>query len=200
METTSTPPATTTPETPAVETPSLINAAPKAEPAVAEPFVPLTAEAFTLPEGYSVDPESMTSFLGIVNNRELSPQAMAQSLLELQANLSTKSSEAGSQAWAETQQNWQAEVAADPVIGGPNLEKTLTGINGLLDRFGNADVRSAFDQTGAGNNPHIIRFIATLVDQLGEAKVAPLGSPTAQVQAPGLTSIYDHPTSKAGVS
>lgn len=137
----------------------------------------MTAEVFTIPDGFELAAEDMTSFLSIMNNRELTPQQQAQSLIELQANLTTKSSEAGSQAWKDEQQKWQDEVAADPVIGGANLQKTLEGIGSLMDRYGNDETRAAFDQTGAGNNPHIVRFLSTLVGQLKEPTPVPPGNP-----------------------
>lgn len=133
--------------------------------------------ALQAPEGFTLDEEASTSFLGIMNNRDLTPQQQAQALLELQASLTAKSSEMGSQAWKDEQANWQAAVAADPVIGGANLEATIAGIGNLLTRFGNDDVREAFDKTGAGNNPHIVRFLSTLVGQLKEPAPIDPGKP-----------------------
>lgn len=119
----------------------------------------------------------MTSFVGIMNDAAMSPQQRAQALIDLQASLTTKSSEAGSQAWKDEQAAWQAEIANDPVLGGPNLEKTVAGIGQLMDRFATDEIRQAFDQTGAGNNPHIVRFLSTLVSQLKEAPAIPPGGP-----------------------
>ena len=162
-----------TPATPAVET-SLVNQAPAP---VVEPYTPFDATALQVPEGFTLDEGSMNTFLGVMNNRELTPVQQAQSLLELQANLTTKSSEAGSQAWKDEQAAWQAEISADPVLGGANLTQTLTGIGNLMDRFANDDVRAAFDRTGAGNNPHIVRFLSTLVSQLKEPAPLDPGKP-----------------------
>ncbi len=127
----------------------------------------------------------MTTFLSVMNDAAMSPQQRAQALIDLQASLTTKSSEAGSQAWNDQQAAWQAEIAADPVIGGANFDKTIAGIGSLLNRFGNAEVRAAFDQTGAGNNPHIVRFLSTLVSQLKEPGPANPGAPVGA--GPGKT-------------
>jgi hypothetical protein len=173
-ETTSSPTATI--PTPATnETPATIVGAPAAP--AAEAFVPLTAEAFTLPEGFALDEKPMGSFLEIMNNRELTPQQQAQSLLELQASLATAASEAGSAKWNETQQAWQTAIEADQEIGGANLPKTISNIGGLMDRFGNDDLRAYMNESGAGNNPHLVRFLNTLAGQLGEATIVPAGSP-----------------------
>lgn len=130
-----------------------------------------------MPEGFTLDEGAIGTLLETMNNRDLTPVQQAQALIELQASLTTKSSEAGSQAWKDEQANWQAEVSADPVLGGANLETTIAGIGNLLERFGNDEVRAAFDQTGAGNNPHIIRFLSTLVGQLKEPAPIDPGNP-----------------------
>lgn len=125
----------------------------------------------------TLDNDSMTSFLSVMNDAAMSPQERAQALITLQASLATKSSEAGSQAWNDQQAAWQAEISADPALGGANLTNTIAGIGNLMDRFGNADVRAAFDSTGAGNNPHIVRFLTTLVSQLREPAPINPGNP-----------------------
>jgi hypothetical protein len=127
----------------------------------------------------SLDTDSMTTFLSVMNDAALTPQARAQALIDLQAGLATKSSEMGSQAWNDQQTAWQAEIAADPVIGGNNLEKTIAGIGNLMTRFATPEVRDAFNTTGAGNNPHIVRFLHTLVSQLKEPTPTPPGGPAA---------------------
>lgn len=153
-----------------------------AAPVVEAPaFVPLTPEAFTFPEGFSLDEKAMTPFLEIVNNRALSVQEQAQALVNLQANLQRTSSETGSRSFEEQQQNWQAAVAADPEIGGANLQKTIGNIASILDRFGNEEVRAAFDIGGVGNHPAVVKFLNTLASQLGEAPSVPLGGAPAGI-------------------
>lgn len=168
-------PASPTPETPAVEAPaSIIAPAPAA--------APLTAEALVLPEGFTLDADTSASFLDILNNGALNPTERANALIKLQADIATKSSEAGSQAWNDQQQAWQQEVVNDPILGGPNLEKTIAAIGGLMDRYASPEVRAAFNETGAGNNPHIVRFLHALSSQLREAGPLPSGSPAGAGQ------------------
>lgn len=121
----------------------------------------------------------MDAFLSIMNDTALDPAARGQELLNLYASLTTKSSEAGSQAWKDQQQAWQQEVIADPELGGANLEKTIAGIGSIMDRFGNDEVRAALDQTGAGNHPAVVRFLSTLASQLREPGPTPQGGPAS---------------------
>ena len=136
----------------------------------------------------------MTTFLSVMNDAAMTPQARAQALVDLQASLFAKSSEMGSQARTDQQAAWQAEIAADPVIGGANLQNTIAGIGNLMDRFATPEVRAAFDETGAGNNPHIVRFLHTLVSQLKEPAPLPSGSPASTPARSVADRLYGTPT------
>src|SRR3990172_1633324 len=143
-----------------------------------EPFVPLTAETVKLPEGFTVDEPTMTSFLEVMNDRELSAADRAQKLIDLQASVLTQASEANSKAWDELQETWKGEVKADPEIGGAKFDLTVSNISKLLDQYGSKETRDAFSLTGAGNNPHIVKFMSKLATQLTEGNPV-LGNPGA---------------------
>lgn len=132
----------------------------------------------------------MTSFLGVMNNQALTPAQRAQELVNLQVALSAKSSEMGSQAWKDQQAAWQDEVYKDPTLGGANFETTVSNVRGLVDRFGDDNIRAAFDATGAGNNPHVVRFLNTLATQLKEASPTPPGGPSAGQARTAAERIY----------
>lgn len=168
-----TPQAPTTPEAPSIAAAATEQVAP-----VAEAFTPLEASAFKLPEGLTFADDDMNAFLGIINNQELSLQDRAQALIDLQAGLAMKSSEAGSQAWQTQMQNWQAEVQNDPELGGANYEKTIASVGRVMDKFATPEIRQAFDDTGAGNHPQIVRFLAALGNQFSEASPTQPGNPT----------------------
>jgi len=157
----------TTPPTEGEALKSLIEGEAKPEVEVA-PFVPLTAEDITLPEGFTPEPELMTEFLSVVNDQELSAKDRAQGLLDLQSKLMTKASEASSAAWDAMQDEWQAAVKADPTIGGERFTASIAQVNKLVAEYGNNEVVDAFALTGAGNNPAIVKFLHTLAGKLTE--------------------------------
>lgn len=167
-------PATTEPAAPSLingnGTTEITNAVPgepekKVEPAAkAEP---LTAEAITIPEGFQVDEASRGKFLEIANELGLSKDG-ANKLVGLQAELAKQASEAGSKLWEDMQKQWQDQVRADPEIGGTKLDENLSHIAKLLQTHGNDEVRQAFDVTGAGNHPAVIKFLVKLGKELGE--------------------------------
>lgn len=185
-----TPAATPTPTTPTPTEASLIDGQPPVTPEGGEPkageapkegegkaaegeLTPLTADDITIPEGFEVPEETMTSFLGIMNNAELTPAARAAALIELQAQTMTASQEAAATAnktlWDETQTTWRTEAQALPEIGGAKLPETLATIKKGLETVG-ADKATfdAFNLTGAGNHPAIIKVLHALTKPLAE--------------------------------
>lgn len=180
---------TTQPVTSAtVETPPTVEP-PKALTSAEVPLAPLTVESLKFPEGVELDKETSIKFLDIMNDVKLSPGDRAQALVDLQANLMTSAQEAGSVAWNTLQDKWQAEVKADPDIGGAKFQETLTSVGKLMDQFGTQELRDAFDYTGAGNNPHVIKFLAKVAGMLTEGGHVS-GAPTGQSQATAAQLLY----------
>jgi len=157
-------------------------------------FVPLTAEDIKLPEGdnFVVDEELRDEFLGVVNNQELSPKDRAQGLLDLYTKAATKASETASNEWNELQTKWQGEVKADAEIGGAKLPETLGRIGQLIDQYGDAETRTAFDLTGAGNNPAVIKFLNKVAAKLVEG--GPVSGQPAAVESSTAAKLF--PTMK----
>lgn len=141
------------------------------EPTKEEPtpeFVPLTADDITFPEGFEVQEDLRNEFLDIVNNRELDDKGKTSALVGLYAKAQTAASEANSKAWEDTQTEWQNAVKNDAEIGGAKFDATITKVGKLMEEFGNDDLRQVFDLTGAGNNVHVVKFLANLSDKLTE--------------------------------
>jgi hypothetical protein len=169
------------------ETPSLISSTPEAEnkPAESEapppePVEPLTAEDITIPEGLIVSDELRDDFLSVLN-AEMTPKERAQALIDLQAKVAEQASETASQQFADQQRQWQDEVKNDPELGGVKFTQTLSGIQRLVDQFGNEDFVNVMAMTGAGNNIHVVRFFHQIAQRMNEG--GPIsGSPSAQAE------------------
>lgn len=181
-EVTPTPPSPTPPNPdPSGEQKPLIGGEPKPEePPPTEEFVPLTAADITLPEGMEVNETLRDEALAIVNNRELSPKEQLQGLIDLQGRLAKDAADTLSKTWEDTQKAWQDEVKADPTIGGDKLQTSLAAVNKLVAEYGNDKLVEAFALTGAGNNPHVIRFLHTIAGKLLEGGVVSAMSPVSQ--------------------
>lgn len=170
---------TQTAETPAETTltspESSANLAPtpeKIEPAKTEPAAPvvepLTAEAIKFPENFQVDEPVLNEFLGVMNNAELSPQARAQALVDLQAKVVSEASEKASETYHNLRAQWTEQAKTE---FGERLEPTIGEIGKLIDAYGGTkeqimEIRDAFALTGAGDNPSIFRLFANLAKEL----------------------------------
>lgn len=151
---------------------------------VAEPetvAAELKLEDVKLPEGMEVSAEQFTELSAALAQED--PKARAQGLMDLYAKVAKEASEKGSQAWADTQKQWQEEVRADPDFGGAKLDESLGSISKLIDEYGDAEVRQVFDLTGAGNARPVFRMLAKIAATLAEGKPAPGGTPSSTLSA-----------------
>lgn len=188
-------PTTETPTAATTETPTTEAQAPVTDPAAEAPkeeaapeaapeFVPLTADNIQFPEGIEVDEGVRDLFLDVLNDQELSPADRAQALVDLHVQMSQATSETSSQAWADLQESWQNEVRNDPDIGGHKLEGHLSNIGKVLDQYGTPELRAVMDQTGAGNNIHVVKFLANLAKDVTEGSYAQgMAAPVSEMSA-----------------
>lgn len=157
----------------------------KAEPAVdpAKPEgdpaapAPLTFDTLAVPTNIEMPEQFSGKFTDILNDSAMSPTERGNALLNLYAEAAQFASEKGSNDFVQLQDTWRSEIAsfhekpasADPVLGGKTFEATQAQVGAVIERFGDDDVRAAFDLTGAGNNPAIYRFLVKIAGELGEA-------------------------------
>lgn len=178
-----------------VQTPAAPAQPQQTQEVAAPEFVPLTATDITFPEGMAVADADRDSFLGILNNREMTPSQQAQALVDLQAQVAQQASEAGSQAWTDMQDQWVNEVRSDPDVGGQRFDTSITNIGKLIDEFGSDELRAVMDITGAGNNVHVIKFLANVASRLTEGTQISNGSPV-KTEASIAETLY--PSMKKG--
>jgi len=168
------------------EAASFVNTDPN--PAQAVPMATDAAQV-VVPEGLTVDDEAMQNFIGVLDNAELSAEERASALLDINAQSIAQTQESmvaeQQQMWTDTQDGWREAITNDPEIGGAKLPETTAKIAAVLDRFGTPEVRQAFDVTGAGNHPEIVRFLANigaLISEGGQVSGSPADAPKTQAQ------------------
>lgn len=164
-----------TPEAPKVEAPT--------------EFVPITAADIKMPEGLTADEATMKSFTDILNDQALKPAERAQKLIDLQASVNAKASEAGSAEFDALQTTWQTQVKDDPIIGGANFDTTMSNIGKVMDQYGTPELRQVMDMTGAGNHPEVCRFLNKIAKDLTEPTTPANGTPGATA-ASAASQIY----------
>lgn len=136
-----------------------------------------------LPEGIKADEKSMATFTALLGEHKIDPK-VAQSLVDMHyANMqeTAKAFVADNQKlWTETQTKWADEISKDPELGGDKKAATVARLGKALDEYGSPEARQAFDMTGAGNNPHIVRMFNKMAAALEEGGPRIAGSPAGK--------------------
>lgn len=136
-----------------------------------------------LPEGIKADEKSMATFTSLLGEHKIDPK-VAQSLVDMHyANMqeTAKAFVADNQKlWTETQTKWAEEISKDPELGGDKKAATVARLGKALDEYGSPEARQAFDLTGAGNNPHIVRMFNKMAAALEEGGPRATGAPAGK--------------------
>ncbi len=168
---------------------------PKEEP---KPKAPEEYSEFSVPEGTTLDEQTGTEFKVIAKELDLT-QEQAQKLLDFGGDKLRAQIEAPYKLWAETQAKWQAEVKADPEIGGTKYEQSIKDAAqvfapGESNPFVKSDaeakaLREALNMTGAGNNPAIVKLFVKMGAMLKEPGSL-TGGPVKDSQSTLLSKMY----------
>ncbi len=176
-----TPPAeSAAPAEAAAEPTSLLGEAekPAPEPAPADAPAPdATATAstapaivyeFTWPEGVEPLPaEELAPFTGILGEAKVAPE-VGQKLLDLyqaeSAKLVERINKQSETVWNETRREWVDAIRNDPELGGNRFQATITSCRQLINQYGGSDEQKAelyqaFNLTGMGDNPAMMRLV-----------------------------------------
>jgi len=119
-------------------------------PKAAEPVV----YEFKAPEGIS--PEVMTAYTDIAKELKL-PPADAQKVLDKVVPVMQARQVAQ---FDEAKTKWANETRADKEIGGDKLAANIALANKAIDKIGTPALRTLLEESGLGNHPEVIRFIA----------------------------------------
>lgn len=188
------------------EAPSLLAEAPKTE-AEAEPKIEgddkslletapverVTKDTtFKFPEGVEVNDEVMGKFKTLAETAGITTN-VAQELLDIYASDVRKIADDlaadQSKVYLEMRTAWRKEIEADPMFSGAASAATMTSIGRAFDEYGSAEAREAFTLTGAGDNPHIARFVANMAKALSEGGPVRAGGPVA-AKPKGAAALY----------
>ena len=148
-------------------------APPVAEEAAAAPGY----GAFTLPEGMTLDAESLRPATELFTESGLS-QEQAQRFIDLALAREQAAAQRGAQAFVDLQNQWVSEIKADPDIGGARLTASLASAARAIDRLDVPGLREALNFTGAGNHPAVVKAFVRLGQMVSEDRFRP-GGPAA---------------------
>lgn len=150
--------ATDPPADPPVDDPA---ATPDDPPADELTGAPESYEAFSAPEGMALDPELVGPFQDAAKAANLS-QAGAQRMVDFGMKVVEKTLQGFQDAHVERVEQWVVQAKADPEVGGRNFESNVKLAQSVIAKFGDAEVKEAFESTGIGNHPALLRLFARI--------------------------------------
>ena len=179
LPTEGTPPAEGTPpgDTPPAKTPEQI----EADKAADTKLNPFKLEEIKLPEGVEVDQALASEFVELVNAEGI-PRPLVSKLVALQEKSMKAAVEARTSTWNTMNDQWRKESQEHPEFGGAKFQTTMSQVAKVVNTYGTPELKAVFDLTGAGNNPHVIQFLAKIGATLNEPPPVS-GTPTPQASA-----------------
>lgn len=153
-----------------------------------------------LPEGIAADDPLLVAFLEGAAKGGMDNESVQAVVSALGPKLAEQMA-APMKAWIALNETWQAEVKADPVIGGANLPATIRTVADAISLVSTPEearaAREALTMTGAGNNPAIVRLMHRMASRLVE-KGAVQGNSPAESRSPAAVLYPSHNAAKGG--
>ena len=152
---------------------------------------------FKAPDGYELNSELVEKAVPIFKELGLSQDA-AQKLVDFYADAATKAEEAPYEAYEAMRETWRKEVIADKDIGNgtddlkPEVKATIAKAIDALPPTEAEAFRKAMSETGAGDNPAIVKAFYNFAKKLGEGTLV-----TGTGPSPGGQNRQGQPQSAA---
>lgn len=158
---------------------------------------PESYEAFAVPEGFNLEEGDAKSFGDLAKEANLT-QAQAQKFMDLAGARMAVLAQQQQDAYKATVEGWAASTKADPEIGGAKLPATVKYAQKALAAFGEGtDAAEAFETTGLGNHPGIIKMLARIGKDLSEDGVVAGGNATQPERKPTAEVMYPNMSNKS---
>jgi hypothetical protein len=114
---------------------------------------------FEVAEGVALDETTLGEFKGVAKDLNL-PQESAQKLVDLATQMSQRWADQFTNQVTETRQGWLDASKADKEFGGDKLGESLATAKRAIDAYGTPELTQLLNETGIGNHPEVIRFMA----------------------------------------
>jgi len=122
-----------------------------------------------MPEGVPLDEELFKALSPEFKELGLT-QGQAQKLVDGYIKAQSGRMQGQGESFTEITQGWIEEAKADKEIGGDKWEATVSTARRAVEQFGTGQLRDYLTQSGAGNHPEVIRFMAKVGAMIGEDK------------------------------
>lgn len=122
---------------------------------------------FNLPEGMAIDEKLAEAMSPVLKDIGLT-RGQAQALAGALAAHRQAEAAHGAHEWADIQTGWVNSARKDAEIGGARWDASVATAQGALARFGTPGLRTFLTESGGGNHPEVIRFMARVGSAIAE--------------------------------
>lgn len=122
---------------------------------------------FSLPEGMAIDEKLAEAMSPVLKDIGLT-RGQAQALAGALAAHRQAEAANGSREWADIQTGWVNSAKKDAEIGGARWDASVAVAQGALARFGTPGLKAFLTESGGGNHPEVIRFMARVGNAIAE--------------------------------
>lgn len=150
------------PPTPAADAPKVPPAGTEGKPN-AEPTPPAKPTEISL-ERPDDSPLSEERFASVIEFAKANgyTQEQTEKLVERESVEATSLVEEQNRKVAEAHKQWLEQSKNDPEVGGVNFEKSAELAKRVVQRFGSEELKKALNESGYGDHPELLRFIARI--------------------------------------
>lgn len=154
---------------------------------------PEAYEAFTMPEGFTLDEQMLGEFTPVLKDLNL-PQEAAQKLIDFAPKLVEKTvAQTTAAVLAQTgladHATWADAAKTDKEFGGDKFAENLAVAQKAMNAFATPELRAMLNKTGLGNHPEMLRTFYRAGKAISEDGFVP-GGKTTTVKNPAV-ALYD---------
>lgn len=151
----------------------------------AAPALP-TYEAFTLPEGVSLEAKQLGDFTGMLAQFEADTKAphelvqeFGQKAVDFYVNEEKRKAALQMETWNSTRRGWVDQIRQDPVLGRNRFDTVMRDAALVRDKFSTPRFIEAINFTGMGDHPGMMDFMHNLSKYLDKHGLLREGRPVA---------------------
>lgn len=132
-----------------------------------------------LPEKSLLKEDAIQSVADFAKANKLTSEE-AQALLERESAQEADRQEKQKEEMNKAKEGWLAEAKADKEIGGEKFKENSELAYNVFSKYGNEEVQKFLDDTGFGDNKHVIRMFAKIGRDMQDAKFVPGGTASGE--------------------
>ena len=105
-------------------------------------------------------------------------QEEAQELIDLQSKRSQDGETEKQASFKGLVGGWHKELKADEEFGGANYDRTVKLADAAMTKYGSPELRNIMNETGLGNNVHVVKAFAKMGKTISEDDILGDGKPS----------------------